>query len=30
MARRGVPAEVGERVLDRFGEVGLIDDKAFA
>jgi regulatory protein len=30
MARRGVPGEVSERVLDRFGEVGLIDDKAFA
>ena len=30
MARRGVPAEVGERALDRFGEVGLIDDAAFA
>ncbi|MGN6475417.1 MAG: regulatory protein RecX [Mycobacteriales bacterium] len=30
MARRGVPAEIAERVLDRFGEVGLIDDAAFA
>ncbi len=30
MARRGVPDEVSERVLDRFGEVGLIDDAAFA
>jgi regulatory protein len=30
MSRRGVPAEVSERVLDRFGEVGLIDDAAFA
>jgi regulatory protein len=30
MARRGVPTEVSERVLDRFGEVGLIDDAAFA
>jgi regulatory protein len=30
MARRGVPADVSERVLDRFTEVGLIDDQAFA
>ncbi|HEX3707597.1 MAG TPA: regulatory protein RecX [Mycobacteriales bacterium] len=30
MARRGVPAEAAEAVLDRFGEVGLIDDAAFA
>jgi regulatory protein len=30
MARRGVPADASERVLDRFGEVGLIDDQAFA
>lgn len=30
MARRAVPEDVIERVLDRFGEVGLIDDAAFA
>lgn len=30
MARRAVPEEVATRVLDRFGEVGLIDDAAFA
>ncbi|HVT19952.1 MAG TPA: regulatory protein RecX [Mycobacteriales bacterium] len=30
MVRRGVPEDVGERVLDRFTEVGLIDDAAFA
>jgi regulatory protein len=30
MARRGVPQEAAESVLDRFGEVGLIDDSAFA
>jgi regulatory protein len=30
MARRGVPEDIVERVLDRFGEVGLIDDTAFA
>jgi regulatory protein len=30
LARRGVPAEVAERVLGRFAEVGLIDDRAFA
>jgi regulatory protein len=30
MRRRGVPDEVRERVLDRFGEVGLIDDAMFA
>ncbi|WP_051580117.1 regulatory protein RecX [Pseudonocardia acaciae] len=28
--RKGVPAEVAERVLGRFSEVGLIDDAAFA
>lgn len=27
---RGVPDEVADRVLDRFEEVGLIDDRAFA
>ncbi len=30
MRRRGVPDEIRERVLDRFGEVGLIDDAMFA
>ncbi|HEX2072340.1 MAG TPA: regulatory protein RecX [Geodermatophilus sp.] len=30
LARRGVPDDAAERVLDRFGEVGLIDDAAFA
>jgi regulatory protein len=30
LARRGVPAEAASAVLDRFGEVGLIDDAAFA
>ena len=27
---RGVPADVGERVLDRLTEVGLVDDAAYA
>lgn len=30
MARRGVDDAVAERVLDRFGEVGLIDDAEYA
>ena len=30
LAKRGFPDDVAERVLDRFGEVGLIDDAAFA
>jgi regulatory protein len=30
MARRGVPAHAAEAVLDRFAEVGLVDDAAFA
>lgn len=30
MRRRGVPDDVRDRVLDRFGEVGLIDDAMFA
>ena len=30
MRRRGVPDEIRERVLVRFGEVGLIDDAMFA
>jgi regulatory protein len=30
MARRGVPRETADTVLDRFGEAGLIDDAAFA
>jgi regulatory protein len=30
LAKRGVPDDAAEAVLDRFGEVGLIDDAAFA
>lgn len=30
LAQRGVPDEVATRVLDRFAEVGLVDDVAFA
>ena len=30
LARKGVPEEVAVRVLDRFEEVGLVDDEAFA
>jgi regulatory protein len=30
LARRNVPSDVIDRVLDRFTEVGLIDDAAFA
>jgi regulatory protein len=30
MAAKEIPAEVVEAVLDRFGDVGLIDDQAFA
>ncbi|MFG1923966.1 regulatory protein RecX [Cryptosporangium sp. NPDC048952] len=30
LAKRDVPAEAADAVLDRFGEVGLIDDAAFA
>jgi regulatory protein len=30
LAKRGVEEDVAERVLSRFGEVGLIDDRAFA
>ena len=30
LAKRGIPDDVAELVLDRFGEVGLIDDAAFA
>jgi regulatory protein len=30
LARRDVPTEVADRVLDRFTEVGLVDDAAFA
>ena len=30
MARRGVPADAATAVLDRFTEVGLVDDEAFA
>lgn len=30
LAKRNVPDEVAERLLDRFEEVGLVDDRAFA
>ncbi|HNA98434.1 MAG TPA: regulatory protein RecX, partial [Marmoricola sp.] len=30
LAQRNVPAELAARLLDRFEEVGLIDDRAFA
>ncbi|WP_240746667.1 regulatory protein RecX [Cryptosporangium phraense] len=30
LAKRNIPAEAADAVLDRFGEVGLIDDAAFA
>jgi regulatory protein len=30
LRRRGIPTEVAEAVLDRFTEVGLIDDRAYA
>lgn len=30
LARRGVPAEAAETVLERLGEVGLVDDEQFA
>ncbi|NYG56143.1 regulatory protein RecX [Nocardioides perillae] len=30
LARKGVPDDVGSRLLDRFEEVGLVDDEAFA
>ncbi|HVY10318.1 MAG TPA: regulatory protein RecX [Mycobacteriales bacterium] len=30
MARRGVPQDVADSVLERFADVGLIDDTAFA
>lgn len=30
LARKGVPEEIGARLLDRFEEVGLVDDAAFA
>jgi regulatory protein len=30
LARRNVPDELAEGLLDRFGEVGLVDDEAFA
>jgi regulatory protein len=30
LARRDVPDELAESLLDRFGEVGLVDDEAFA
>ncbi|MDQ2790879.1 MAG: recombination regulator RecX, partial [Actinomycetota bacterium] len=30
LRRRGIPEEVGEPVLDRLSQVGLVDDVAFA
>lgn len=30
LAKKGVPGELAERVLDRFEEVGLVNDEAFA
>jgi regulatory protein len=30
LARKHVPAEIAQQVLDRFEEVGLVDDRAFA
>ena len=30
LARKGVPAALADRLLDRFEEVGLVDDEAFA
>jgi regulatory protein len=30
LAKKGVPDELAERLLDRFSEVGLVDDAAFA
>jgi regulatory protein len=30
LCRRGIPEDVGEAVLDRLGEVGLVNDAAFA
>ncbi len=30
LAKRNVPAEITQRLLDRFEEVGLVDDEAFA
>jgi regulatory protein len=30
LARKGVPEDVARRLLDRFEEVGLVDDEAFA
>jgi regulatory protein len=30
LAKKGVPDELAERLLDRFTEVGLVDDEAFA
>jgi regulatory protein len=30
LRRRGIPEEVGEQVLDRLGELGLVDDAALA
>jgi regulatory protein len=30
LSRRGVPDDIAERLLDRFEEVGLVDDESFA
>lgn len=30
ISRRGIPQDVADEVLDRFGELGLVDDAAFA
>jgi len=30
LAKKGVPDDLAERLLDRFAEVGLVDDEAFA
>ena len=30
LRKRGIPDDVADRVLDRFAEVGLIDDRAYA
>ena len=30
LAKKGVPGDLAERLLDRFEEVGLVDDEAFA
>jgi regulatory protein len=30
LRQRGIPAEVADEVLERYGEVGMVDDRAFA